>query len=161
MSVIDTLITDRTAADAARVRELSQKINDGTATEAEKQTFLSALKGAYNSTDLNRVGEAVAYLRDRLYNEAGTTVHVAPKTDFSQSGDLPTPAQAARYVQDVQTMRGAFVLPDDAPSAPGDLDKLTWSEANDIERILELLDASVTALKVTQIMSGEFAAGEV
>jgi hypothetical protein len=101
-SIIDALITDRTASDVAEVISLAQKISAGNATETEITEFLTVMKGSYNYTDMNRVGQAVAYLRDRLRDDAGTSVEVAPKTDWA-NGDIPTPEQAAQYIGDVKT----------------------------------------------------------
>ena len=62
-----TLITDRTAADAAAVKTMSEKIRNGTATTEEVAAYVSAsMKGAYNAVDLNRVTEACEYLAARF-----------------------------------------------------------------------------------------------
>ena len=65
MSIIDTLITDRTEADADRVLELSAKGWAGM-TAAEREEFAAGMKGSYNATDLNRVNAAMEYLESRL-----------------------------------------------------------------------------------------------
>lgn len=65
MSVIDDLIYDRTQADVDRVYELKGKILAGglsALTDAEKTEYMAGMKGAYNYTDLNRVGQAVSYI---------------------------------------------------------------------------------------------------
>lgn len=159
-SIIDALITDRTASDVAEVVSLAQKISTGNATEAEITEFLTVMKGSYNYTDMNRVGQAVAYLRDRLRDDAGTSVEVAPKTDWA-NGDIPTTEQAAQYISDVKNIRAAFLLPEGTPEAPGTLTGLTYSGANAIEEILYNLNRTIDALKITLITSGEVFAGEV
>ena len=83
-SIIDALITDRTASDVSEAVSLAQKISSGNATEAEITEFLTVMKGSYNYTDMNRVGQAVAYLRDRLRDDAGISVEVAPKNGLGQ-----------------------------------------------------------------------------
>ena len=160
VSIIDNLITDRTALDVARAVDLAQKISAGDATETETAVFLATMKGAYNYTDLNRVGQAVAYLRDRLRDDAGTSVHVAPKTDWT-NGDIPTQEQAAQYISDVQNIRAAFILLDSTPPAPDSLSGLTYSQANDIETIFQNLNKTIESLKITLITSGEVFSGEV
>lgn len=65
MSIIDTLITDRTKADVQRWSSLKAKGWAGMA-DAEKSEWLSSLKGSYNYTDLNRVTEAMDYINEQL-----------------------------------------------------------------------------------------------
>lgn len=81
--IIDTLITDRTAADVARVHELAVKGYAGmTAAElAELAEWLAGMKGAYNAVDLNRVGTALNYLRDRLTGVCGRDITWQAKTE--------------------------------------------------------------------------------
>lgn len=55
------LITDRTQADIDYAVRLSQKGWSGMTAE-EKADWESGLKGAYNASDLNRVGNAVVYV---------------------------------------------------------------------------------------------------
>lgn len=75
MSVIDTLIYDRTQANVERAAALTAK---GLAmTDKEQAEYLAGMKGAYNATDLNRVGEALLYLQEEL-NGYGYAVTVTP-----------------------------------------------------------------------------------
>lgn len=157
---LDNLIFDRTQSDVDRVKQLTAALVAGTATAAERAEFVAGMKGAYNYTDLNRVGEAVAYLRDRLSNDAGTYVDVSPKTDWAET-DIPDQQQATQYIADIQNIRAAFLLPDGTPDAPDTLTGLTYSGANAIETILYNLNTTIDALKITLITSGEVFAGEV
>lgn len=62
-----TLVTDRTQADVNRVKQIAEKIKNGTASESELAEFNSAaMKGAYNYTDLNRVTEAMEALKAKM-----------------------------------------------------------------------------------------------
>lgn len=160
MSIIDTLITDRTEGDVATAIQLAQKISSGEATDSEINQFLSVLKGVYNYTDLNRVGEAVDYLRNRLSDDAGTYVEVSPKTDWAET-DIPNQQQATQYIADIQNIRAAFLLPEGTLEAPDTLTGLTYSGANAIETILYNLNETIDALKITLITSGEVFSGEV
>lgn len=65
MSIIDTLITDRTNADVQRWESLKSKGWSGM-TDAEKAEWAAGMKGAYNYTDLNRVTEAMDYINEQL-----------------------------------------------------------------------------------------------
>ena len=137
MSVMDTLITDRTQADVdAR--------ND---------------KGTYNASDLNRVGAAVAYVAGRLL-ECGTSVDVSPKQDWSES-DTPTASQLERYRSDVTALRDALAAMPTTPQSPNTMENLTWGKANDLEKILQDTDVLISNLKAAWFFSGDLFSGEV
>lgn len=63
MGIIDTLITDRTQSDVTRWRTLHDRGWAGM-TADERAEWSAGMKGAYNATDLNRVNDALIYLRD-------------------------------------------------------------------------------------------------
>lgn len=132
-----TLITDRTAADVAAGNS----------------------KGTYNATDLNRVGAAVAYLAG-LLEGYGYLVPVSPRQDWQES-DVPTESDMERYLQDVATLREAMTALPGTPDVPDSMKKLTYSKANDIERILANLDAVIRLLRQSWYYSDEVYAGEV
>ena len=75
MSVIDTLVTDRTEADASRYSELRDK-GWAAMTTAERAEWVAGMKGAYNASDLNRVASAMSYLSQR-FASAGYSVPVS------------------------------------------------------------------------------------
>lgn len=106
------LITDRTASDVSAGRR----------------------KGYYNALDLIRVGEAMAYLEER-FATVGILVPVSPKLDW-QLSDIPTHAQALRYLNDVGVLRGKLTEFRETVSPPSSLTELTCGQANDIETIL-------------------------
>ena len=137
MSIMDTLVTDRTQADAdAR--------ND---------------KGTYNASDLNRVSAAVAYVAGRLL-ECGTSVDVSPKQDWSES-DTPTYSQMERYRSDIVALRNAMAAIPTTPQAPATMSNMTWVEANAIEKILQDTDVLISNLKSAWFFSGDLFSGEV
>ena len=68
MTILDTLITDRTQDDTRQARELCAKGWDKM-TQAQRGAYLGGLKGAYGPTDMNRVREAIEYI-DRLMVDA-------------------------------------------------------------------------------------------
>ena len=153
------LITDRVQADVDRVAQLAARVSTGTGTEAEKTEWATDLKGAYNASDLNRVGAAVAYVAGRL-NGYGYTVTVNPKQDWT-SNDIPTAGQMATYIQDVAALRGAIAVMDSTPPTPDSASGLTWQEANNIEQILLDVDELLTRMAAAWFYSGELYAGEV
>lgn len=139
-TIIDTLITDRTAADVARVHELAVKGYAGM-TAAELAEWLAGMKGAYNAVDLNRVGTALNYLRDRLTGVCGRDITWRAKTDWAMT-DVITAAQGSAYHDQISDVRAALAYPANAPDVP-EIALLTYAGANDIERILTICETLV------------------
>ena len=153
------LITDRVQADVDRVAQLAGRVSAGTATAAEQTEWASDLKGAYNASDLNRVGAAVAYVAGRLTGY-GYAVSVSPRQDW-QVADIPTQESMTAYLADVAALRGAIAVMNSTPTTPDSASGLTWREANDIERILLDVDELLTRMAAAWFYSGELYAGEV
>lgn len=183
------LITDRTSADAQRVKYL-RETGWAAMTEAERTEFLSHLKGAYNASDLNRVeyaaqqlantlnslpdefrsyaaGKGVAW--DDLFDVPYTPPSIETKYDWT-ARDIPTTSDMERYLGNVTHLRS---LLDYATAAlPVSMDKLTADGANAIEAALEGLFAAILALQEDRKLlidntaaawfySGEIYGGEV
>lgn len=136
-TVIDTLITNRTQADVERVRKLAEK-GFAAMTADERAEWLAGMKGAYNASDLNRVGTALNYLAVRLASICGKSITWTAKTDWAVT-DVATASQAETYRQQIQAIRDALAYPAGTPDAP-QLTRLTYTGANDIERILALCE---------------------
>lgn len=153
MSVIDNLITDRAQSDVDRVKELKANYYAGTMTEDEKTEWEAGMKGAYNYTDMNRVGEAVAYIAEEIealpddlaeYAEENglsgtvpdspypTSVSVSPKTDWDVE-DKPSPAQAKTYLANISALKSIFSVSGDLPAS---VSRLDYTGANNIEAVL-------------------------
>ena len=158
MSVIDTLVTDRTEADVSRYSELRDK-GWAEMTTAEKAEWVAGMKGAYNASDLNRVASAMAYLSQR-FASAGYSVPVSSPTDWA-NGDIPRKDDLDTYLDDLRRIRAALAVMDTTPSAPGSMDYLTWAKANDIEKILVDVDDALGRLLLSPFYSGEIYSGEV
>lgn len=139
-TIIDTLVTDRTAADVARVEGLATK-GFAAMTADERAEWLGGMKGAYNANDLNRVGSALNYMAARLATNCGTDVTWSAKTDWG-AADVITASQADTYQQQIQDVRNALTYPLGTPAAP-EIDRLTYTGANDIERILTLCETLI------------------
>ena len=153
------LITDRVQADVDRVAALAGRVSAGTATAAEQTEWASDLKGAYNASDLNRVGAAVAYVAGRLTGY-GYVVSVSPRQDW-QVTDIPTPESMTAYLADVAALRAVLTVAAGTPEVPEDMERLTWKEANDIEQIIVDVDELLTRMAAAWFYSGELYAGEV
>lgn len=129
MSILDTLITNRTARDH------------------------------YDTTDLNRVGEAMQYVAARL-RSCGWDIEVSPRTDW-QWTDKMTQAEAQRYLRNLRKIREALALFATTPALPGDTRPFNAREANDIERILLDAEAMVQLTIDGELYADEVYAGEV
>ena len=145
MSIIDTLVTDRTQADVDAGNE----------------------KGIYKASDLNRVGAAMNYVADRL-RAAGYDPHISPKTDWKDD-DWVDPAAQAVYLGDLAELRKQFAMLESTPKVPPRIlatainsnDGLTYTWANDIEQILMDIDVLLTNIAAGWLYSGEIFSGEV
>lgn len=136
-TIIDTLITDRTQADVERARKLAAK-GFAAMTADEQAEWLAGMKGAYNASDLNRVGTALNYLAGRLASICGKSITWTAKTDWAVT-DVATASQTETYRQQIQAIRNALAYPAGTPDAP-QLARLTYTGANDIERILTICE---------------------
>lgn len=132
-TVLDTLITDRTAMDLA---------ND------TDRAYI-----AY--TDLNRVEDACALLAGRL----GVTI----QTKVWNIEDFRTDTDMARIRSNIKKLRAAYYTKSSTPATPVKITYSSIYQANDIERILkdlgEMYDSMVSgqqrlAFKVGRKMIG-------
>lgn len=162
MSIIDTLITDRTegawygAADLNRV-------------ESAVQYLAEQLKAA--PEDLKAHAAALGVAWDQLFYVPYDPSAYDPetKTDWTMT-DLPTKTDMERYLSNVVALTGALEAA--YPELPDTMRKIKWDGANAIERALELLHGALldeTARLTTLIdntaaawnYAGETYAGEV
>lgn len=171
-TVIDTLIYDRTQEDVDKVFALKHKILTKGLTALsveEKDEYMAGMKGAYNYTDMNRVGQAVSYIATRMthlpeelslymtnkgvaddtiyhvpYNPS--SIQVSPKTDWRME-DVPTQSQTYTFLNNIVILRKQVTLPNNAPDVPSSLDYFTFKLANDIEYLLYLIDSALTKIE--------------
>ena len=142
---LDDLIFDRTQSDADRVNYLASLWQNGafTGTTEELAEWAQDLKGAYNASDLNRVGSAVEYLTDMLYS-MGYNVPTVPKDDWTET-DIPMQSQMDIYIYNIQLLRD--ILPYVAPDAPETAAGLSYQSSNNIEEILYTLESVLLAMQ--------------
>ena len=124
----------------------------------EQDVTSKTAKGSYNTSDLNRVGAAMAYLRDR-FNANGYDIQIDPKTTWRES-DVPTQSDMTLYLGHLGTLKSAITLPEWTPESPASMEDLTYSKANDIEEILEIIDTAITIMVDAVWYSGELYSGE-
>lgn len=119
-------VYDRSAEDVARVKALMEKTFSGMTTD-EKTEWLAGLKGALNTSDLERIENNIQYLSDEL--DLGLTTYV---------GNIPaqpTESYFANMVENTRIIRLYYAVHSYTPSVPAqplnDYEK--W---NAIEQIL-------------------------
>ena len=152
------LITDRTAKDVARWRELHDKgLQNMTADE--KTEWQTAMKGCYGYTDMNRVENAVKLLAARL-SELGYLYTPQVKTNWARQ-DVPTRDDMNRYFGNVSRLRRLVPVFPSTPPAPSTGDKLNYSRANNLEKILLDIDQVSEIIPKAWHYAGELNSGEV
>ena len=130
-------------------------ITDRTQEDVTKKTE----KGFYNDSDLNRVGAAMVYLRDK-FKDNGYDVDITPYTAWKEA-DIPTPDDMTLYLGCVGVLRGVLPLPEGTPKVPDSMKNLTYVTANNIEKILETIDDVLTKSITFVWYSGDIYSGEV
>lgn len=147
-------VTDRTQDDVRRAKELNAKGWEAM-TEAERTEWLNDLKGAYNVSDLNRVGHNVKYLAE-LLSEYGYSVTVSPKVDW-QTDDIPCVADMVAYLSDVEAIKAAFY---GTTPLPESMNNLTVTAANNIEKLLLEIETYINRMIQGFRKCGTFKAGQ-
>ena len=151
------LITDRTAADVSRWKELRDKGFDAM-TAAERAQWLGNMKGAYGYTDMNRVEGAVAYIAQKL-TALGYPFSPTVKINWSME-DIPTKADMTRYFGNVASLRTQLPVYTGISTAPSAGDSMDYSKANDLEKVLLEINYRVDMIPESWIYSAEIFSGE-
>ena len=159
--MLEDLIFDRSEADVEHFITLRNK-GYAAMTAAEKAEWdAGKMKGAYNVTDLNRVGKALNYVRDRL-NLAG---YVGKKAFTAKENwtidDVPTAVDLAYYLACVKVIHDAMAFYATTPPPPVYSGSLDYTEANAIEKIILDIDELITKMLAARHFSGELYSGEV
>lgn len=119
----------------------------------------SAVKGMYGHTDMNRVENAVAVLSEKMsalqYPYSPTV-----KTDWTKE-DIPTRDDMLRYFGNIAGIRSVIPVYSTTPVAPSIGNRLTYSMANDIEKILVDIERITDSIPKTWYFAGEINSGEV
>lgn len=106
-------------------------------------------KGAYNYSDMNRVERAAAELSD-LYGLCLDT-----KTDWD-IWSVPQASDMVRYITNIKKIRSATLQPNNNVPVPETMDGLSYSDANNIEKILLAAHENTDAIcRVGELFSGE------
>jgi hypothetical protein len=124
------------------------------------EQWLSEMKGRYTYTDMNRVELAVRTLSARLTELGYRHPSLSIKTNWSV-GDTPTKADFDRYFGNVAALRSVIAVPGSTPETPTTEKRFGYLLANDLEKILEAIDAGTSKIQKPWIFSGDIFAGEV
>lgn len=127
------LTTDRTQSDVDRWKSLRSKGWSGM-TEDERAEWTAGMKGAYNSSDLNRVNEAMEYLAT-VFASYGYAVSLLPAPEWSYK-DVPTKEDMETYLSNLSSLRSVLSVLPTTPATPESMELLTYVTANNIEQIL-------------------------
>lgn len=149
--IIDEMITDRTQADVDEVYALKAKFKVvdsvgsyisikeiegkylvfiGTQTELDK--YMGGLKGAFNHTDLNRIGNAILYLK-MLANSIGLYPNLIGKNDWNPNVEYVNPTDIANMLNDLRLLKSATGISEEVPN---NLNRMTFDTANLLETII-------------------------
>lgn len=158
--MFDSLITDRTYSDYIRWRDLRNK-GWANMTADDRAEWSTDMKGAYNASDLNRVGGVLNYLRDKL-RDAGYLGgnEFTAKVNWT-AGDIPTAEQFAAYISAVGTIRNAMSQKATTPPTPANVGSLDYQGANDIESILIDIEELINKMLAARNFCGELFSGEI
>lgn len=151
------LITDRTEADVDRLKRLTAKINNGTASLEDYEKYRVALtRGNYGIDSINRVVAAMNTINAHL-NSLGYIVN--GYTPFGHISDNIPPSVANKYIGNIKALRDTLAVIEDTPKVPNDMEQLTYQEANAIEQILLDVDGLIDLLESVFIRSGVHQSG--
>ena len=134
MSIIDTLVFDRTNQDLYEYQRLNS-LPFTLMTDNEKAKWLSGtIKGAYNVSDINRVNAAVNYLHQKLYDASYKTEVITQDVDIN---DTPNIEYFERYLLNVKNIRDIYYVLSNTPQLPTNVEDIkTIIGANAIEKTL-------------------------
>lgn len=107
-------------------------------------------KGLYNVSDIQRINSYIEYLSDVLgLNLTVTGVSL---------GQALTRAQMDAILSNINAIRAAWYVADDTPQTPI---AVNWDyvKANNIEKILKVLDEFYQSVQIDKLYSGTFRAG--
>lgn len=115
----------------------------------------------YEYTDLNRVERAVQAISAQFIS-MGIVLDLSVKTDWGLPGDFsarswPTESQMRRYLGNVAAIKQLFP---NTVRLPSSMEKLTWTGANNIEKVLQIALDRIEGIKKAYRYSGEVFAGE-
>lgn len=114
--------------------------------------------GYYGIEDLNRVGEAMCYIAERL-RAFGFDITVNPRTNWMLT-DKMTESEANLYLINLRKIRAALAMLTTTPPTPSGAAPFNMQEANDIEKILVDVEWLLNRMPFAFRHSGSFYSGQ-
>lgn len=159
LDIFEELIRDRTEEDVMRRIELAKKILARNISVNEYDEWLTNLKGAYNASDLNRVGNFINII-SKMLSHQGYGHQYDVKVNWEET-DYINEKNTAYYLESLRAICESYFLLPAPPDLPNKLSGLTWQKANAIEQIIYDMAIIFDLIKDNYIFSGEIFAGEV
>lgn len=119
-------VTDRTAGDVQRVRELHKKGWKALSSE-ERAEWIAGMKGALNLQDLERIENNIQVLSELLELKTGAELRGIP--------EIPNTAYFSKLLSDVGMIREAYCIHENTPHVP-QMPLNDYQKINETERIL-------------------------
>ena len=120
------------------LHSMGQYIQDGIRMLQETVVFFDNSRTSVTVPSDEENLDGLNYLAGRLSSICGRSIAWTAKTDWAVT-DIITASQAAEYRRQIQDIRDALAYPAGTPDAP-ELGRLTYTDANNIERILKLCE---------------------
>lgn len=159
--LIKSLITDRTEFEYLHWRMLRDK-GYAAMTETERTEWdAGTMKGAYNVSDLNRVGAALNYMLERLSEASYISPYAFTAKANWTAADIPTAADLTFYLDCVSQIREAFSVYATTPATPEDIGALNYTEANNIEQIIVDVFTLLNNMLAARFYCGDIFTGEI
>ena len=144
MSVIDTLIFDRTAEDVENAKnlakDLAKKIKNGEATQSDIDAWNAGnLKGCYNLSDIRRITAAMTYIQT-AFSALGITITLTLSTADINSINNATNSTIfdstflAKIISSLNNVKNSVDI--STPAIPSSFNYLNYITANNIEKML-------------------------
>lgn len=125
---------------------LETLITDRTAQDVAQRTQ----KGFYNTSDVQRVNSYIQYL--------STAYGLNLTIENFSVGEVLTRAQMDAIISNVNAIRAAGYTTSDTPPTPIAVN-WDYNKANDIEKILQIVNEFYQSMQIDKIYSGTFRAG--
>lgn len=153
------LIFNRESDDVEKLKELRKKVRNGTATDKEKADWLSASIGAYEYSDMNRIGNAINYIAEVL-NKYSYENDIQVKTDW-KLGSFPTETGLRWIWYYLHELNRIFpYYSEGEKKIPKTGNNLTFSGANDLEEYIYILHKIIKNMERGFVHSGVCGLGQ-